>query len=189
MITISRSGVVELVGPGADRTADPFDTSGAWQIPGPRMTLSSSGRPQAMDPGAVCVRTDRECDQAWARVRGAVKGVVTNGLSNDYDCLDSVELFLFGAYNAARWTLAKSSIAPMSGRPVPFAAGTTRRELAQAEIRMASRAQGWEYATGVMAWLLWIAGTIEDPLPVLPAAGPLPTGGECQARRQNDRKT
>jgi hypothetical protein len=132
--------VVELVSPETNRTAHPFGD----------------------------VRTDKEHDQAWARVRGAVESVVTNGLSNDYDCLDSVERFLFGAYNAARWTLAKRSIGPMSGLRVPFAAGSTGRELSQAEISMVTRAEGWEYASGVMAWLLWIAGTIDDPLPVLP---------------------
>ena len=162
--TISKSRVVELVGPEVGRMADRYESDRAWTIPGP---LDDNAMTGGMDQAAVRLRTDGERAQAWTRVRRAVLSVVTNGLPNDYDRLDGVERFLFGVYNAARWIMTTRSTGPMSGLPRPATEDDLRRELSQAETQMMSRAEGWEYASGVMAWFLWCAGEIDDPLPLL----------------------
>jgi hypothetical protein len=134
----------------------------AWKTPGPGEIPAVPGIVRMLDAGVPWFRTGAELDVAWDRLWEAVTAVLTNGLPNDYESLVGVERALFGVYNAARWSLLQVPTAPMGGEHTPVTGGSIRRQLLRAETHMVSRQEGWEYATGIVTWILWVTGARED---------------------------
>jgi hypothetical protein len=71
------------------------------------------------------------------------------------------ERHAMGVYAAALWTLSGTAEVPMGGSESPVTGPAVRQQLAEAEDLMVSRLEGWEFALGIVQWLLWITGGSE----------------------------
>jgi hypothetical protein len=144
---------------GARVAAGEAGASGALAAPGApgREERAVPGVITVLDGGVPWIRDRLELDQEWDRlVRTASTLLVDGRLA--YEELDGAGQALIGVFNAARWTTGRTHATPVTNEAVEVTGSSLRGQLAAAQERMAARRADWQYATGVVTWLLWITG-------------------------------
>lgn len=132
---------------------------------GPRpAVVAELGRRGVLDDGVPWPRELFELADEWervCRVLGLTLAAAKAG--RPAEDLQQRERRALGVDAAARWTLGLSPLAPLNGEPAWVTGAAIRRELAIADAVIPARAPGWEFATGVVGWLLWVTGA-EDKM-------------------------
>jgi hypothetical protein len=115
---------------------------------------------------------DRERPAAWVRtpeeiaekldILGTLLEQMTMRGDRTADDLSYGERYTLGLRAAARWTLAETSLSPLtSGTDTPTP-DRVADEMAIAEFVIATRKPGHDLAAGVLAWLRWMLGQTDQ---------------------------
>jgi len=121
-----------------------------------------SARPgvvRILDHGVPWIRTRTELWDEWAALDDTAVGMVR---ARGVDGLNVSEKALTGLWRCARWTLGFDAVAPAQNRARPVTGASLRTEISWSASMSESRLEGWEWATGVLFWLLWATGANED---------------------------
>lgn len=119
-----------------------------------------AGQVGVLDSGVPWLRFAGELDEQWDRLLALLADAVGDeGLP--VEAMDGRDRFVLGAWTAASWTLGHTAVAPVSRRERPVTGQAIREELAAAEQLVTGRRLYWDWATGVLEWLLWITGARE----------------------------
>jgi hypothetical protein len=160
---MSRYGVKRMAGTRIEQTGISVTAGEAWQIPGPGEIVAVPGTIMTLDQGVPWIRTGEELDHEWNRLSRhatllpARQDVGDDGLTGGLKAL-------LGVLGTARWCLGRDSMTPISDRRALVTGAAIKAELARAEAVMNSRQGSWEYATGVVMWLLWVTGAVEETI-------------------------
>jgi hypothetical protein len=126
--------------------------------------LAVPGVPAVLDGGVPWVRTGPELDREWARMMAAVAALGFGGergpgvVERQYAALDGAGRAVLGVFSAARWSVGEVNRTPITERYAPVTGSSLTRELNTAERCSLLRVEGAAYATGVLAWLMWMTG-------------------------------
>ena len=133
--------------------------------PPPEGVSAVAGRVCVLDAGVPWLRTGVELEREWARLRPVVEPIFARvDAAPDAASFAPGERHAMGAYMSALWTLGGTAEVPLGGVESPVTGRAIRWQLAAAEDLMVSRCEGWEFALGVVQWLLWITSGSEKPL-------------------------
>jgi hypothetical protein len=125
-------------------------------------TVKTVGGPACvLDAGVPWPRTPDDVAREWARLEARYARITVVGRRTMAD-LSSAERFVVGVRAAARWTRGEVEKSPVCLVGAPLTGQGVRDELDAAEALMEARGRHWEYATGVLHWLLWVTGASED---------------------------
>lgn len=124
-------------------------------------TAPPAGWTGVLDTGVPWPRSAAELDREWVRLRRRLTRM-TQQPGRAASELNGAERFTLGVRAAARWTSGEIAMAPTTGLDAPVTGAQLRAELAAAEQVMVARESGWEYATGIVFWLLWVTGANEE---------------------------
>ena len=119
------------------------------------------GPSMVLDAGVPWPRTPDDVAREWARVEARYARLFVSG-GRSLSQLTSAEQFVVGVRVAARWTRAESARSPLRLANEPVSGQAVRDELAVAESLMEARGRHWALATGVLHWLLWVTGAMDD---------------------------
>lgn len=124
-----------------------------------------AGRVCVLDTGVPWLRTGVELEREWARLGPIVEPIFAKvAAAPDGASFTPGERHAMGAYMSALWTLGGTAEVPLGGVESPVTGRAIRWQLSEAERLMVSRCEGWEFALGVVQWLLWITSGSEKPL-------------------------
>ena len=119
------------------------------------------GRICVLDGGVPWVRVKSELVREMDRLAAVMREILDGPAGRREDELDGAEQRVMGIWAAAEWTLGADDRSPMHRRHQLVSGQAIIDELAVAEPRMIDRAGGWQYALGVIDWLMWITGARE----------------------------
>jgi hypothetical protein len=127
-------------------------------------TSAVAGRVCFLDTGVPWLRTGAELEREWKRLRPVIEPVFTKvRIAPDTASFTSGERHTMGSYATAMWTLGGTTEVPLGRAESPVTGRAIRQQLATAHDTVESRCEGWEFALGVMQWLLWITSGSEKP--------------------------
>lgn len=133
-------------------------------------TVRPGGLPPVPAPVVDSPRSDEELAREWLLLQVLV-GVMTDRPERPFEDLAGWELCALGVEAAALWTLGRTEVAPATRRA---AVRASLREVAT-ELEVATRSTNaggpaWEFACGVVAWLVWLLGGGGETVQYLPVA-------------------
>ena len=132
----------------------------AWTTPAPGEIVAVPGEIMVLDQGVPWIRSGRELRYEWDRLSRHATLLPDPDASGYREMTGGLKALL-GVLATARWCLARTTTMPMSARPGLVTGASIKAELALAETVVNSRQGNWEYATGVLMWLLWVTGASE----------------------------
>ncbi len=119
-----------------------------------------AGQVGVLDGGVPWPRLASELDEQWDRLLIRLAEALGAG-DRPVEAMDGAGRFVLGVWTAAAWTLGHSPAAPISRADRAVTGPAIQEELAAAGQLVVGRRPYWEWATGVLEWLLWITGARE----------------------------
>lgn len=112
-------------------------------------------------------------DGPWAQPEAAIRVEVAlvvdvlrrlSGLPTRDRIADGLvgEQFALGVFTAARWTLGLMRNRPMDGVEAPVCDAEVNGQLRHARRLVECDGVGWDFAWGVLSWLQWLTGGIDE---------------------------